>query len=87
MVSGASITLFACPVSCVAGFATTTLHTAADSMFVRGPGYPVLRRIRDVAITAWLLDAAARQDGAAEEFRRSVAALRGDGEETVWQRF
>jgi hypothetical protein len=49
--------------------------------------YPVLRRIRELTITAWLLGGAARQRGAAEEFAARVAALRGAHDGRVWQRY
>lgn len=48
--------------------------------------YPILRRIREVAITAWLLGAVAQRRDASEELDTRVAALRArDGR--VWRPF
>ena len=49
--------------------------------------YPVLRRIREVTITAWLLGAVAQRRDALEEFDTRVAALRSARRGRVWRPF
>jgi thiamine kinase-like enzyme len=50
-------------------------------------GYPVVRRIRELTITAWLLGPAAQQRGTSEEFGMRVAALRGERAGRAWRRY
>jgi hypothetical protein len=50
-------------------------------------GYPILRRIREVAITAWLGARVRRDRGAASEFGRRLASLQNDRATRRWQAF
>jgi len=50
-------------------------------------GYPILRRIREVAITAWVGSRAAQDMAAAAEFRRRVDALRDEHAPGRWRAF
>jgi hypothetical protein len=50
-------------------------------------GYPILRRIRELAITAWVGAHARQNEAASTEFRRRVDSLRDDRAHERWHAF
>jgi hypothetical protein len=54
---------------------------------VQWPGYLILRGIRELSMTTWLLQNSGKSPEHAEEFRKRVADLRDDNAQRRWRAF